>query len=80
MKRREFLRAAGAGAALGLANRAAGAATGMYVSLHSSLVVGKVQWPETARLAAKVGFGGVDINLSAAMQEGLMPPRRSWRS
>jgi sugar phosphate isomerase/epimerase len=69
MKRREFLRAAGA--ALGLANRAAGAATGMYVSLHSSLVVGKMGWTETARLAAKVGFGGVDINLSAAMQEGL---------
>jgi sugar phosphate isomerase/epimerase len=75
MKRREFLRAAGAGAALGLGNRAAGAATGMYISLHSSLVAGKVQWPESARLAAKVGFGGTDINLSAAMQEGLEATR-----
>lgn len=72
MNRREFLRtAAGAGAALGLANRAAGAATGMYISLHSSLVAGKVQWPEIARLAAKVGFGGTDINLNGAMQQGL---------
>jgi sugar phosphate isomerase/epimerase len=71
MKRREFLRAAGAGAALGLARRSAGEASGMYISLHSSLVAGKVQWPESARLAAKAGFGGVDINLSAAMQEGL---------
>jgi sugar phosphate isomerase/epimerase len=71
MKRREFLRAAGAGAALGLVNRAEGAASGMYISLHNSMVAGKVQWPETARLAAKAGFGGADINLSAAIEEGL---------
>ena len=72
MNRREFLQTtASAGAMLGLANRAAGSAPGIYISLHNSLVGGKVQWPETARLAAKVGFGGVDINLSAAMQEGL---------
>ena len=72
MNRREFLQTtASAGAMLGLANRAAGSAPGIYISLHNSLVGGKVQWPETARLAAKVGFGGVDVNLSGAMQEGL---------
>jgi sugar phosphate isomerase/epimerase len=70
MDRREFLRtAAGAGAALGLANSAAGAATGMYISLNSSLA--RVQWPDFARLAAKAGYGGVDVNLNGAMKEGL---------
>jgi sugar phosphate isomerase/epimerase len=72
MNRREFLRtAAGAGAALGLANGAAGAATGMYNSLNSSLVTGRAQWPDFARLAAKAGYGGVDVNLNGAMKEGL---------
>lgn len=71
MNRREFLwTAAGAGAALGLANSAAGAGTGMYISLNSSLVSG-VQWPDFARLAAKVGYGGTDVNLNGAMKEGL---------
>jgi sugar phosphate isomerase/epimerase len=71
MNRREFLRtAAGAGAALGLANSAAGAAAGMYISLNSSVASG-VQWPEFARLAAKTGYGGVDVNLNGAMKEGL---------
>ena len=71
MNRREFLRtAAGAGAALGLANSAAGAATGMYISLNSSVANG-VRWPDFARLAAKIGYGGVDINLGGAMKEGL---------
>src|ERR1039458_1994517 len=72
MNRREFLQtAAGAGAALGLANSAAGAGTGMFISLNNTLVGGKVQWPEFARLAAKVGYGGTDINLPGAMKEGL---------
>lgn len=70
MDRREFLRtAAGAGVALGLANGAAGAATGMYISLNSSLA--RAPWPDFARLAAKAGYGGVDINLGGAMKEGL---------
>src|SRR5271157_3165213 len=72
MQRRDFIQAAaGAGAAFGLAHRARGAGSGMFISLNSSLVDGKVQWPEFARLAAKVGYGGTDINLPAAMKEGL---------
>jgi len=71
MNRREFLKTtAGVGSALGLAGGAP-AAPGMFISLNSSLVGGKVQWPEFARLAARVGYGGVDINLSAALKEGL---------
>jgi len=72
MNRREFLQTAGgAGVALKLAGSAAGAGTGMFIALNSSLVSGKVQWPEFARLAAKVGYGGTDVNLNAAMKEGL---------
>jgi sugar phosphate isomerase/epimerase len=70
--RREFLKtAACAGAAFGLAGTAAAAPAKMYVSLNSTLTGGKPAWPDFARLAAKVGYGGVDVNLGAAMKEGL---------
>ena len=69
MNRRDFLKTSGAvSAALGLANSAAGAGTGMFIALNTSLVGGKVQWPEFARLAAKVGYGGTDLNLPAATE------------
>lgn len=43
----------------------------MYVSLNGTLVAGgKVPWPEFARLAAKLGYPGVDVNLGSAMKEG----------
>jgi sugar phosphate isomerase/epimerase len=72
MNRREFLTASGAvSAAWGLARGAEGAGSGMFVALNTSLVGGKVQWPEFARLAAKVGYGGTDFNLPAAEKEGL---------
>jgi sugar phosphate isomerase/epimerase len=68
MNRRDFVKTA---AALGCAARMPGAGTGMYVSLNGSLTGGKPGWPEFARLAARTGFGGVDVNLGAAMKEGL---------
>jgi sugar phosphate isomerase/epimerase len=42
----------------------------MYVSLNSTLTGGKVPWPDFARLAANIGYGGADLNLNAAMKEG----------
>ena len=42
----------------------------MYPSLNSTLTLNRVPWPEFARLAARVGFGGVDVPLAAAMKEG----------
>lgn len=73
--RRDFVKsAAGLGAALGLAGSAPGAASGMYVSLNST-VAPRVAWPEFARLAARVGYGGTDINLAGAMKEGLEATR-----
>jgi sugar phosphate isomerase/epimerase len=43
----------------------------MYLSLNSSLTGGKIEWPEFARLAARVGYGGVDVSLGGARKEGL---------
>ncbi|HLY19686.1 MAG TPA: sugar phosphate isomerase/epimerase family protein [Bryobacteraceae bacterium] len=43
----------------------------MYLSLNPAVVAGRVPWPEFARLAAKVGFPGVDVDLVAARKAGL---------
>src|SRR4029453_7079245 len=42
----------------------------MYVSLNSSLTK-QVEWPDFARLAARVGYGGVDVNLNGAKAQGV---------
>lgn len=72
--RREFLgRTALAGAALAGA-RPARAAGGLYVSLNGSLVNKPGQplpWHDFVRLAGKVGYGGVDVNLGAARKDGV---------
>jgi sugar phosphate isomerase/epimerase len=47
----------------------------MYLSLNSTLVADRVPWPEFARLAAKVGFTGVDVSTSGVMKEGLEATR-----
>jgi sugar phosphate isomerase/epimerase len=56
---------------MGASLAAAAPPAGMYVSLNGSLTGGKIAWPDFARLAARVGYGGVDVNLPAAMKEGL---------
>ena len=71
MNRRQFVKSGAASAALGLTRAAWGAASRMYVSLNSTLVGGKVAWPEFARLAARVGYGGTDVSLGPAMREGV---------
>jgi sugar phosphate isomerase/epimerase len=68
VNRRDFVKAV---AAFSTAVSLPAAPPGMYVSMNSSLTGGKVGWPEFARLAARTGFGGVDVNLAAAMKEGL---------
>lgn len=67
MNRRDFVKTT---AALGCAPGMPAASGGMYVSLNGSLTGGKPAWPEFARLAARTGFGGVDVNLGAATREG----------
>ncbi|HVD92718.1 MAG TPA: sugar phosphate isomerase/epimerase family protein [Vicinamibacterales bacterium] len=72
LTRRDFLeRAAGAAAFLSF-TQASVAAGRMFVSLNGALTAGKnVGWPEFARLAARVGYGGVDWSLGPAQAEGL---------
>lgn len=72
VNRRDFLKfATCAGAGLGSPRTAPAASTGMFIALNTTLTGGKPAWPEFARLAAQTGYGGVDINLPAAMKEGL---------
>jgi sugar phosphate isomerase/epimerase len=42
----------------------------MFLSLNSVLSQGRVQWPDFARLAAKIGFPGTDIMLRPTMRAG----------
>ncbi len=42
----------------------------MFVSMNG-VTVGRVPWPEFAHLAQRTGYGGVDVNLARAMEEGL---------
>jgi sugar phosphate isomerase/epimerase len=49
-------------------------ASGMYVSLNSSLTR-QMPWPDFARLASRLGYGGVDVNFNAAKSEGAVATR-----
>jgi sugar phosphate isomerase/epimerase len=75
LTRRQFLARAGAGAAFAAVPRAAAAAGGMYVSLNGSLTRG-MEWEEFARLASRVGYGGVDVNLKGARTHGVDATKR----
>src|SRR5262245_49311517 len=57
--RRHFLECAASATAVFLAARPASAQSGMFVSLNGSLTPG-VSGADRARLAAKLGYGGVD--------------------
>lgn len=43
----------------------------MYISLNGTLTANRVPWPDFARLAAKTGYLGVDVNLGKAMEAGV---------
>jgi len=73
VNRRDFVKsAAGLGVLTAVTGAVAAApATGMFLALNTALTGNKVQWPESARLAARVGYGGIDLNLNPAMKEGI---------
>lgn len=48
----------------------------MYPAYNPQLTGGRVQWPDSAQLAANVGFPGVDVGLVAALREGLDSTRK----
>jgi len=74
MTRRTFLETASCAGALLLAARPAHAADGMFVSLNGSLTPG-VGGADKARLAAKLGYGGVDWDFGPARKAGLEETR-----
>ena len=74
LNRREFIERAALTAAMLAAVSPASAAGGMYVSLNGTLVNKPNQplpWQDFVRLAGKVGYGGVDVNLGAARKDGV---------
>jgi sugar phosphate isomerase/epimerase len=74
LSRRAFLERAACASALvpiqEMMARRVVAADGMYVSLNGSLTR-QMPWPDFVRLAGKLGYGGVDVNLNAAKAEGV---------
>lgn len=75
LNRREFLgRTTLSAAALALLHGRAGGATqagGMFVSLPPWAVARNVGWPDQARLAAKVGYSGIDWAFGPARTAGV---------
>src|ERR1700730_14818452 len=71
LTRRAFIEGAvvAAGAVAGV-SRGGAAASAMFVSLNASLT-GTLPWPDFARLAARLGYGGVDVNLNGARTQGV---------
>jgi sugar phosphate isomerase/epimerase len=43
----------------------------MFLALNPTLVTGRASWPETAEIAARAGFAGVDIDVQKASAHGL---------
>lgn len=72
--RRQFLERASCAGALLLAARPALSQSGMYVSLNGSLTPG-VSGADKARMAAKLGYGGVDWDFGPARKAGLEETR-----
>lgn len=51
----------------------------MYVSLNGATISNRAPWPEFAHLAQRVGYGGVDVNLGRAMDEGVDSTRALFK-
>lgn len=74
VSRREFMERASCSAAVFAMAVQAPPGGRMFVSQNGA-VAPRTPWPETARLAARVGYGGIDWNLNAARDAGLEPTR-----
>jgi sugar phosphate isomerase/epimerase len=72
--RREFLTRSALGAAA-LALTGARAPNGMFVSMPPWAVARNVRWPEQARLAARVGYRGIDWAFGPAKDAGVEATR-----
>ena len=47
----------------------------MKLALNSTVVTGRVQWPEFAELAARTGYAAVDVSLPKAQEDGIPAAR-----
>ena len=47
----------------------------MFISMNGSLLSSPIPWPDFVRLAGRIGYGGADLNLNAAMKEGVEATR-----
>ena len=74
VSRRDFLACATCTGVLLASARGSAAAESMYVSLNASLTR-PMPWQDFVRLAGKVGYGGVDVNLGAARKDGVEATR-----
>lgn len=48
----------------------------MYPAYNPQLTGGRVQWPDSAQLAATAGFPGLDVSLVTALKDGLDSTRK----
>ena len=69
--RREFLQRAVGGAILASRSEARFARSAMFISLPPWAVARNVGWPDQARLAARVGYAGIDWPFQPARQAGV---------
>jgi hypothetical protein len=70
LTRRTFIQQAACAGAVLASARAASAQSGMFLSLNGSLTR-QLPWPDFVRLAGKVGYPGVDVQLGAARKDGV---------
>ena len=70
LTRRTFIQQAACTGAVLASVRAASAQSGMFLSLNGSLTR-QMPWPDFVRLAGKVGYPGVDVQLGAARKDGV---------
>ena len=66
-------------AAAALMPRATTAQSKMFISLNGSVAPRMGPWPETARLAARLGYGGIDSNLATLKTAGLEASQALYR-
>jgi sugar phosphate isomerase/epimerase len=69
LDRRDFLKGAVFAGAFAALARTGVAADGMFVSLNSSLTR-QMEWRDFVELAARLGYGAVDVSLGPARKEG----------
>jgi len=71
LSRREFLSRTTSAAAAAVMLPRLVQAPGMFISLNGAVTPGIGPWPEAARLAARLGYGGIDWSVGPAKAAGL---------